>query len=91
MQIYQFYFLDRNDVVVTVRAFSAMDDDTAVREGRRLQRAHTIEICSGDRRVDRLEMRWRGRLSAPPLPEGPDTAAKPRPADSQTPEVGRGL
>jgi hypothetical protein len=61
IQTYQLYFLDRNDVVVTVRAFSGADDSAAVAEGRRLQRAHTIDICCGDRRVDRLEKSWRGR------------------------------
>ena len=55
LHAFKFYFLDRNDVVVTVRDFGATNDQTALDEGEKFRRGHTIEICCGERRVGRLD------------------------------------
>ena len=69
MPQYKFYFLDRNDVVITVRDFVGADDVAALAEAEKLRRSHTIEICCGDRRAGRLEKIYaarRGPISAVP-------------------------
>ena len=55
MQTYQFHFLDRNDMVITIRSIIGADDAAAIEEGQRLLSVHTIDICCGNRRVDRVE------------------------------------
>jgi hypothetical protein len=55
MQNYKLYFLDRNDVVITVRDFGGIDDAAALTEGEKFRRGHAISICCGDRQVAHLD------------------------------------
>lgn len=56
---YRLCFLDRNDVVITVRHSRCADDAAALSEGERLTSTHTIEVWCGERKVDRLNRRPR--------------------------------
>ena len=55
MQEYELRFLDRLDVVVTVRPAMAPDDLGAVAEAERVSATHTIEIWQDERLVARVK------------------------------------
>lgn len=55
MKQFEIRFLDRLEVPVIIRAFSAHDDLTALREAQRLCKTHTIEVWDGSRRVARVK------------------------------------
>jgi len=55
MTQFELLFLDSLEVPVVIRAFSAHDDLTALREAERLSKTHTIEVWDGARRVARVK------------------------------------
>jgi hypothetical protein len=55
MRQFEIRFLDKLEVPVVVRAYTAQDDLAALREAERLCRTHTIEVWLDDRRIARVK------------------------------------
>ncbi len=55
MRQFQIRFLDKLEVPVVVRAYTARDNLEALKEAERLCRSHTIEVWDGDRRIARVK------------------------------------
>ena len=55
MKQFELRFLDKLDVPVIVRAYTAQDDLAALDEAERLCKTHTIEVWQGARRVARVK------------------------------------
>jgi len=60
MQQYKLAFLDRLNVVVTVRDFEGLDDRAALAHAQSLSATHTIEITQAERRVGEVKGTRRG-------------------------------
>ena len=52
---FELRFLDKLEVPIVIRVFSAHDDLTALKEAERLSTTHTIEIWDASRRVARVK------------------------------------
>ena len=55
MKQFELRFLDKLEVPIVIRAFSANDDLTALKEAERFCKTHSIEVWDGSRRVARVK------------------------------------
>ena len=55
MKHFELRFLDRLEVPVLVRAYTAYDDLAALAEAERLSVTHTIEVWEGIRKIARIK------------------------------------
>jgi hypothetical protein len=60
MKLFHLHYLDRTNIVVLNRAYSARDELDALAEAQRRFSKHTIEVWEGDRKVARVK---RGNLA----------------------------
>lgn len=55
MKQFELHFLDRLEVIIVKRKYSAQDDLDALAEAERCSRTHTIEVWDGARKVARVK------------------------------------
>jgi len=55
MKQFELRFLDKLDVVILMRAYTAGDDLAALSEAEKLSLTHTIEVWEGTRKVARVQ------------------------------------
>jgi len=55
MKHFEFRFLDKLDVVILMRDYTAGDDLAALSEAEKLSLTHTIEVWEGARKVARVQ------------------------------------